>query len=50
MNEVWHARNGIVARIVGWPGGISLINNLRVPVSPCGLYSPRTWQFSRDPA
>jgi len=27
-----------------------LINNLRVPVSPCGLYSPRTWQFSRDPA
>ena len=37
-------------RLPGSPGALLLINNLRVPVGLCGLCSPRTWRFSRDPA
>ena len=53
---VQQARNlalGLDERLEGMPGSpgaLLLINNLRVPVSPCGLCSPRIWQFSRDPA
>jgi hypothetical protein len=34
----------------GSRGALPLINNPRVPVSLCGLCSPRTWRFSSDPA